>query len=77
MKYQIFMILGIILLIDNIKSVSKSKEKVDKFCDKDSLDTIHWGEEDLNDLRDSWDNEFYNNYRDIIEYLKDPSDNSE
>ena len=77
MKYQILMILSLSLLLENTKSVSKSKEKVDEYCSKDSLELINRGEEDLEDIRDDRDNEFYNNYRDIVDYLKNPDDNSE
>ena len=77
MKYQIILIFSLSLLLREVQLVSKSKEKVDEYCSKDSLEKINRGEDDLEDIREDRDNEFYNNYRDIVDYLKDPDDNSE
>ena len=56
---------------------SSATDKVDDFCNTDQFDQIEKSADEIDDLRAERDNEFTNNWKDIIEYLRDPADNGD
>ena len=70
-------VLLILSLVNKSLSVSKATELKDDYCDKDSLSDVNYSVDKMDDIRDERDNEFSNNYKDIMNFLRDPNENSD
>ena len=71
-------VLGLFLMIQILAGQeSTATEKVEDYCDTDSISAVSKGYRELFDIRDRRDNTFTDNYMDIIDYLRDPEENGE
>ena len=58
-------------------SVSSTTEKKNDYCHKDSLSEVDLSYLEMDDLRSDRENDFTEEYYDIIKFLKDPEDHSD
>lgn len=75
MKKAITLIL--LIIAKTTLTASPITENADDYCSKDSLDDTNLSNDERNDLRESRETPWADDYKDIINYLKDPEHNSE
>ncbi len=76
-KITITSILISLCLINFSLNVSDVTKIAEDYCSKDSLDEVNYSEVDLENLREDRDNQFTMDYYEIINFLRDPSENDE
>ena len=61
-------------LFSSVISVSRTTERKEDYCHKDSLAEVDLSYLEMDDIRADRNNDFTDEYYDVIKFLKDPED---
>lgn len=77
MKIQnLFLNVTLCLMLLSMTSPKTLTESMENYCNDDTVREITLNQEDFENLREWRDNQFYGNYKDIIEWGKDPKESN-